>query len=259
MFGIPSLVASGLSGFFAFIGLAVVFMVSAYAIYRYFQNRNSQQQQSTFADIEDQRQATVETVLNYAVETTTDFQEQATQVLTGIQHGQEHLETLLQEFNHSLEGIQSNQLSLSTSNEDLQGKVIAPLQTLLSKMQSGFSAICEQINLLVAVHTKANKAVLEREKELAEIIGNLKSADKSLGTIGDIRKSILRYEQKNKALKDENTLLTKKLSLLLQKVEQYEEVIQQQKTLIDLLQPEAIRNPLGQQNAPLQDVANSKY
>lgn len=257
MLGIPSFVASGVSGFFYFIGLAFVFMISIYAIYRYFENRNSQQQQSDFVDIENQRQQTVETVRDYAVETTADLQEQATQILTGIQTGQEHLETLIEEFNRGLEDIQSNQANLSTNNQDLQRKVISPFQTLLIKMQTEFNSICEQIKNFSAVYTTANKAVVEREKELSDIIGNLKTADKSLGSLNSIKQTMMAKEKKIRGLQEQNGHLTKKMNELIKQIAQYEQVIQQQQTLIDLLQPAG--QQLNAQSNPSTEVENNIY
>lgn len=239
MLGIPSFAASALSGFFTFIGLAVTVMAVVYVIYRYFQNRNQQRQESSFADIENQRQVMVETVRDYAADSTVDLQQQASEILNGIQRGQEHFQNLMREFDRDIETIRESQTHLTAANDDLQSTIISPFQTLLGKMKIKFQAISEQIHSLVAAYTKGIQALVEREKELSAIVTELKRADRSLDTIGHIRQSILTKDKKISSLQEQNTQLTEKITALLKKATQYEQAIQKQKEIIELLKQQS--------------------
>lgn len=232
MLAIPSSVIAAVSGVFTFIGFGVVVCLFIYAIYRYFQYRN-RPPASEFVDIENQRQQNIQELRDYTVGTTNELQHQAEQILTGIQNGQEHLKTLIVELDRGVQDIQSNQVELKTTTEELQGTVINPFQTLLDNVKLGFQSLSTQINQLISIYTQVNKSLFDREKELANILDNLKSADKSLGSIGDIRQSIVRKEQKISTLQEQNNQLAQKLSQVIQKVREYEQIIHKQKDLIE--------------------------
>ena len=226
---------SALTSLFTYIGFGVVVLAILYGFYRYYQYRNPPPE-AEFSDIEAQRQQRVQEVRTYTISTSVELQQQTEHILTGIQQEREHLENLIVELSQNTQDIQSNQAVLQTTTQELQGTVINPFQAFLDKVKLSFQTMSEQINQLIAIYTVSNKALIDREKELATILENLYSADRSLRSIGDIRDSIATKDRKINHLQEQVKELAKKINEMVAERDDYEKIIQAQKQLIEVLE-----------------------
>ena len=234
MFGIPTLLATSFGTMLTYVLIGAAILGIAYYLYRRWQHQQNQQQNSEFASIQHARVQRVEQVKAYTVDALS-LQQNADQILTGIQQQQTHLESLIHEFEAALKNSQGIDLSLGQTNTDLQESVISPFGALLQKMQTYYVSISQQLLSLSTAYFESNQALVAREKELAQIVQSFNEIESTaqvgisqLNAIPAIRKSLTLKMQKIKELEKALAALTKKTKKLV-------EINQRQERLIDVL------------------------
>ncbi len=221
MFGVQTLLATGLGSLFTYIVIGVVVALAVYAFYTYFKKQRAPNQAHNFDVLSQQRKTRRERVEGFTAEDTLRFQAQTTDILTGIQQQQYHFGYLIQNFECELQSIQTVGENLDQTNVSLRDRIIVPFQTLLLEMKKHFQIISKQISVLSLALSTTNAAASAREQELSQILESLKKLESELKSglpaIGNIQQQLHRKTLHNEKLKSENESLTKSLSSLTEK------------------------------------------
>ena len=133
MFGIQTLLATSFGTMLTYVLIGAAILGIAYYLYRRWQHQQNQRQISEFASIQDARVQRVEQVQAHTVDALS-LQQNADQILTGIQQQQTHLESLISEFDAALKNGRKIDESLGQANTDLQDSIISPFSALLLKL-----------------------------------------------------------------------------------------------------------------------------
>lgn len=247
MFGLQTLLTSSLASTltYALIGIAIIGVV--YFFYKRHQQQQSEQNQHTeFEPVRHERAKRLEKIQNHSTNSL-DLQKNADQILQAIQQQQTHLETLIGEFGTTLQTIQSIDVELGQANHNLRDKIITPFEGLIKKMQVQYHDMHQQLLNLSSAFIETNRTIIQREKELSQIVDNLKSIESNahtgvsqlqtgLASIANIRSSIERKTRENKAIKEKNTDLTKHLKELTRKFKTLSEINDLQQRRIEELE-----------------------
>ena len=237
MFGVQTLLATGLGSLFTYIVIGVVVALAVYAFYTYFKKQRAPNQAHNFDVLNQQRKTRRERVEGFTAEDTLRFQAQTTDILTGIQQQQYHFGYLIQNFECELQSIQTVGENLDQTNVSLRDRIIVPFQTLLVKMQDHFQIISKQISVLSLALSTTNAAASAREQELSQILESLKKIEpelkSGLSAIGNIQQKLHRRTQHIEKLKRENESLTKSLSSLTEKTKKLADLSDRQRRLIE--------------------------
>lgn len=246
MFGIQTLITSGLSTLFTYIGIGTAIILVGYAIYRYFQYSRHKNQTNDFQALQNRRAQQVHQVRTYDATTTAALQQKTDEILDGIRCEQEQFGELIKDFARKLDAIKAVGEDLDQTNQRLGDNIITPLQTLLATMRQQYDAMSQKIFALAETLTTTSGIIIERERELASIVENLKEIKSSaevgmtqlnsgLDTIVQIKNELARKTKRIQTLEKTNETLTQSLATLNQKVQKLLEANASKQRLIDLL------------------------
>lgn len=240
MFGLQTIIATGLGTLFTYIGIGVVVLIIAYSLYTYCKNKRTQNQANDFVDIRENRRQRVDRVEGFTAEDTLRLQQQTDSIMTGIQQQRDHLGELIRNFAQELNSIQTVGENLDHTSESLRDRIIGPFQALFEKMRLQYQIMCSQIQSLSLALTDTNTAAAAREKELSQLLSKLKEIEPELSSglaaIKNIRQSGLRDKERIKRLEKTNESLTGTLTDLTMKAQKMAKIQESQKGLIALLQ-----------------------
>lgn len=254
MFGIQSLL-TGLSGFFTHIGIGVVAILIAYALYTHLKSRHTESRSPDFSHHRRAREQRMNQVQTYTSENTLRLQKQSGEILTGIQEQQAHFGSLIQDFAQNLQTIHTVGEDLDQTSSSLRDIIITPLNILLERMQTQYQLMSDQISQLASALTSTTSAMVEREQELAQIVKNLREIESSaqtgmsqlnsgLDAIVDIRNLLEQKTKRIQSLEKTNDSLTESLVRLSSQTQRLAELNERQERLIELLRPSANTHPL---------------
>lgn len=239
MLGLQTIIATGLGTLFTYIGIGVVVLVIAYSLYAYCKNQRTQNQANDFVDIREKRQQKVDRVEGFTAEDTLRLQQQTDSIMTGIQQQRDHLGALIQDFAQELNSIQTVGENLDHTSDSLRDRIIGPFQALFEKMRQQFQMMCSQIQSLSLALTDTNTAAAAREKELSQLLANLKEIEPELSSglaaIKNIQQKGVRDKERIKRLEKTNDSLTQTLTDLTMKTQKMAKIQESQKGLIELL------------------------
>lgn len=246
MFGIQTLITSGLSTLFTYIGIGTGIILVGYAIYRYFQYSHHKNQTNDFQALQNRRTQQVHQVRTYDATTTAALQQKTDEILDGIRCEQEQFGELIKDFARKLDAIKAVGEDLDQTNQRLGDNIITPLQTLLATMRQQYDAMSQKIFALAETLTTTSGIIIERERELASIVENLKEIkstaevgmtqlNSGLDTIVQIKNELARKTKRIQTLEKTNETLTQSLATLNQKVQKLLDANASKQRLIDLL------------------------
>lgn len=251
MFGIQTLLASGIGTLLIYVLIGIAVFGIAYHFYRRWHHQHRLQQNSEFAPIHHAREQRTAQAQKHTVDALR-IEENADQILTRIQQQQTHLKLLITEFEAALKNSGSIDMKLEETNISLQQTVILPFGALLQEMQTYYKAISDELLRLSLIYITSNKALVAREKELAHIVHRFTEIESTaqvgisqLKNIPAIHES-LNLKERIKGLEEALDALTIKTKELLNTNELQEKLIANLKNRISKTKPlDTTRNSLS--------------
>lgn len=238
MLGLPTIIATGLSTLFTYIGIGVVLGILAYSLYLYCKYQRTQGQNADFESIREARRQRVERVEGFTAEDTLRLQQQTNEIMAGIQHQGTHIGELITSFAQELEAFQTAEDNLDQSNVSFRERILVPFQGLFEKMQTHYQHFCEGLQNLSSALKETNTAAADREKELAALLAKLKEIEPELSSglaaIKTIRRNGERDKKRIQTLEETNASLLASLTQVTERATRLSELNKQQKSLIDL-------------------------
>ncbi len=231
MFGMQAFLATSLGSLLTYVMISAALLGIAYFCYSRLRQQHAQNQNAEFAPIRQEREQRDIQVQEHVADSLS-IQENANQILTGIQQQQTHLGLLIQDFDLVLGNVQAIDADLEQTNHSLQERIITPISQLLQKMQTQFQAMSEQLSRLSNAFTESNQAIVARERDLAQIVhtfaeieANAQVGMSQLNSIATIRKSLHRKTQKIKELEKTLAELTENHVALVEIADKQEKMI----------------------------------